>query len=73
MSIYRLLRLRETGLLQLGLKRSMVTLTYCSNGSGYSSAGIGHVMSAVGILGSGIAAALILLIIELAWHHHRQH
>jgi len=49
----------------------MVTPTSCSSGSGYSSAGIGHVMSALGILGSGAAAALILLIAEFAWHHHR--
>ncbi|XP_021931955.1 glutamate receptor ionotropic, kainate 3-like isoform X3 [Zootermopsis nevadensis] len=68
---YWLLRLREAGLLQLGLKRSMVTLTSCNNGSGYSSAGIGHVLSAVGILASGTMAALLLLIAEFTWHHHR--
>ncbi|PSN33725.1 hypothetical protein C0J52_22471 [Blattella germanica] len=66
-----LIRLRESGILQLGLQKSMVTLTSCGSGPGYSSAGIGHVMSALGILGSGIAASIFLLIIELAWHYHR--
>lgn len=70
-SAHRLLRLHETGLLRVGLKRSMVAPASCGNGSGYSSAGLGHVLSALGILGSGIAAAVLLLIAEFAWHHHR--
>lgn len=68
---YWLLRLHETGILQVGLKRSMVAPASCSSGSGYSSAGLGHVMSALGILGSGIAAAVLLLIAEFVWHRHR--
>ncbi|KAJ4443322.1 hypothetical protein ANN_04990, partial [Periplaneta americana] len=68
---YWLLRLQETGLLQLSLQQSMVTPTPCGNGPGYSSAGIGHVMSALGILATGIAAAFVLLFAEFVWHYNR--
>ena len=49
----------------------METLIPCGSGPGYSSAGIGHVMSALGILGSGIIASFVLLVAELVWHYYK--
>ncbi|GFG33183.1 hypothetical protein Cfor_01144 [Coptotermes formosanus] len=68
---YWLLRLHETGLAQRSLRQSVAAPTSCNSGSGYSSAGIGHVMSALGILGCGAVAAIMLLIAEFAWHYHQ--
>nr|CAD7397722.1 unnamed protein product [Timema poppensis] len=67
-----LLKVREHGLMSQVLHRNMPVMPPCGSGPAYSSAGLGHIMSAILILGSGVAMSAFLMLAEFAWNYHKK-
>nr|CAD7453809.1 unnamed protein product [Timema tahoe] len=69
---YWLLKVREHGLMSQALHRNMPVVPSCGSGPAYSSAGLGHIMSAILILGSGVTMSAFLMLAEFAWNYHKK-
>lgn len=68
--VLRLIRLKEIGLLNFGDSRYIHDQDVsCYDPAGWSSAGLGNVLSSVIILGGGWFFSVLILFFEMAWLH----